>query len=233
MIEIVDRAAWGADPPRWDYHPISPFQETLILHHAAGALASDDDIVSLNDLRRIKGIQDYHHDRGWNDIAYSFLFDHDGFLFEGRGFDVANGATRGWGARSYALCVMGHYDIQTPDPLLAERVAAVVVWGYHHHRWPLSITGGHRDFGSTSCPGSLLYPLIDEINRRAIEIEMADFKDVPTSHTHYRSIQWLAAQGITTGANPPKNDEFAPDRPLTRAEFATMLKRYHDKARRA
>ena len=56
MVEIVDRVSWGADPPRWDYHPIDPYQSTLILHHAAGSLASDDDIVSLNDLRRIRGI---------------------------------------------------------------------------------------------------------------------------------------------------------------------------------
>jgi hypothetical protein len=54
------------------------------------------------------------------------------------------------------------------------------------------------------------------------------FKDVPTTHTHYKAIEWLAEQGITKGANPPKNDLFDPDRQLTRAEFASLLKRYHD-----
>lgn len=230
MISIVDREAWDADPPKWDYTPIDPFQSRLILHHSAGALLSDDDIVSLNDLRRIKGIQEFHQDdRGWNDIAYNWLFDYDGFLFEGRGFEVANGATKGYGTSSYALCVMGHYDVQEPDEYLVERVAAVVVWGYAKGRWPLEISGGHRDYGATSCPGDNLYPLIGEINKRAKEIEMTRFKDVPEDHTHRRAIEWLADLGVTTGANPPKNDEFAPDRALTRAEFATMLKRYHDK----
>lgn len=230
MIAIVDRASWGARPPKAT-HPIPLYQSKLILHHTAGALLAEDDYVSLNDLRRIQGVQDFHMDvRGWNDIAYSFLFDPDGNLFEGRGEGVANGATKGYGASSYALCVMGHFDVQKPDEDLLEGIAATIVWGNAHNFWPLAITGGHRDYGTTSCPGKYLYPKIAEINRRAKEISMTRFKDVPKSHTHYNSIEWLAQMGITTGANPPKNDLFAPDRAVTRAEMATFLKRYYDKA---
>lgn len=233
MIDIVDRIAWDAAPPRWAYYPINQYQPRLILHHSAGAEGIDDDIVSLNDLRRIQGIQWYHQVRkGWNDIAYNWLFDYDGYLFEGRGPGVANGATKGFGTTSYAICVMGHFDIQKVDETLTERLAAVVVWGHLHGWWPLAITGGHRDFGSTSCPGGNLYPLISSINQRAKEIHMATFKDVPRDHTHYNAIEWLAQQGITHGTNPPKNDLFSPDRGVTRAEFATLLKRYHDKTER-
>ena len=35
----------------------------------------------------------------------------------------------------------------------------------------------------------------------------------------------LAAAGITSGCNPPENDRFCPDRPLTRGEMATLLVR--------
>lgn len=227
LIQVVDRVTWKASPPKRPYHKIKLFQPKLILHHTAGALLHPDDYVSLNDLRRIKGIQTFHQDtRGWNDIAYSYLADPDGFLFEGRGPGVANGATFGHGASSYAICVMGHYDKQKPTSRLLEQLAATVVWGHAHGYWPLGFTGGHRDYGSTSCPGSNLYPLIKNINKRAQEIEMARFTDVPPDHTHYNAIEWLADQGITAGTNPPENDKFSPDRAMTRAEFATMMKRY-------
>ncbi len=39
------------------------------------------------------------------------------------------------------------------------------------------------------------------------------------------SINVLAAEGITKGCNPPDNDEFCPDRTLSRAEMATFFAR--------
>ncbi len=38
-------------------------------------------------------------------------------------------------------------------------------------------------------------------------------------------IEWLAAAGITKGCNPPTNDRFCPDSPVTRGEMAAFLVR--------
>jgi peptidoglycan hydrolase-like protein with peptidoglycan-binding domain len=43
-------------------------------------------------------------------------------------------------------------------------------------------------------------------------------------------IQALAAAGITTGCNPPDNDEFCPDRAVTRGQLAALLTRALDLA---
>ena len=37
------------------------------------------------------------------------------------------------------------------------------------------------------------------------------FLDVPTNHQFHEAIDWLAAEGITYGCNPPANTEFCPD----------------------
>ncbi|MGF1665424.1 MAG: M15 family metallopeptidase [Acidimicrobiia bacterium] len=42
---------------------------------------------------------------------------------------------------------------------------------------------------------------------------------------HQADIQALAAAGITLGCNPPSNDRYCPDQPVTRAEMATFLTR--------
>ncbi len=42
------------------------------------------------------------------------------------------------------------------------------------------------------------------------------------------SIEWLAAQGITQGCNPPANTKFCPNDQVTRGQMATFLVRALD-----
>ena len=51
------------------------------------------------------------------------------------------------------------------------------------------------------------------------------FRDVPTTSIFYDDIEWLAAEGITTGCNPPLNDLFCPTDFVTRGQMAAFLDR--------
>ncbi|GBE24511.1 endo-1,4-beta-xylanase A precursor [bacterium BMS3Bbin02] len=51
------------------------------------------------------------------------------------------------------------------------------------------------------------------------------FGDVPVTDTFYDDIEWLAAQGITRGCNPPDNSLFCPNDSVTRAQMAAFLRR--------
>ncbi len=54
---------------------------------------------------------------------------------------------------------------------------------------------------------------------------VATFDDVPLGHTFFANIEWLADAGITRGCNPPANDMFCPDQPVTRGQMAAFLRR--------
>ena len=54
------------------------------------------------------------------------------------------------------------------------------------------------------------------------------FVDVPEGHLFQGDIEWLAAAGITRGCNPPDNDHFCPNQPVTRAQMAAFLVRALD-----
>ena len=56
------------------------------------------------------------------------------------------------------------------------------------------------------------------------------FLDVPPGHLFERDITWLADEAITLGCNPPVNDLYCPDRPVTREQMATFLVRALDLA---
>ncbi len=53
----------------------------------------------------------------------------------------------------------------------------------------------------------------------------AMFSDVPSTHTFFSDIEWLAAEGITMGCNPPSNSRFCPDGIVARGQMAAFLNR--------
>jgi len=150
-VQLVTRAEWGARPPRYVNRIATPTPE-LWLHHTAGA--GDDGPADVRD------IQDYHMDvKGWSDIAYSYLVDDDGTVYQGRGAGVAGGHTEGHNTISHAICAMGNYETQTVGPVLLDAIRRLGAAGRDRRWWPGRFTGGHRDASgaSTACPGRLLY----------------------------------------------------------------------------
>ncbi len=54
------------------------------------------------------------------------------------------------------------------------------------------------------------------------------FVDVAPGSLFFTEIEWLAAEGITRGCNPPTNDRFCPNNPVTRGQMAAFLTRALD-----
>lgn len=158
-IDIVSRDAWGARPARRRPTITTPTPE-LWLHHTAGDHSGP---------RGMRAIQDFHmDDRGWTDIAYSFVVDPASLaIYEGRGPGIAGGHTRGHNTISHAICVMGDFNNLRPTPELIKRIAELVAHGHDQGWWPDQLSGGHRDVASTACPGSWLYDAIPAINALA------------------------------------------------------------------
>lgn len=50
--------------------------------------------------------------------------------------------------------------------------------------------------------------------------------DVPDDNTFHDDIAWLAANDVTRGCNPPDNDAFCPDDPVTREQMSAFLHRF-------
>lgn len=150
MLKIIPRAEWGArTPARAPYHINLPTPE-LWIHHTADE--SDGPAG-------VRATQNYHMDvRGWSDVAYSFLVDDDGAIYEGRGFGIAGGHTAGHNTISHALCGMGNFDVRQPTIAMLNSMRELVHYGIDNRYWT-RVSGGHRDASgaSTACPGKYLY----------------------------------------------------------------------------
>ena len=81
---ILPRDVWGADLP-----PTGPMKREapgdvrfLLVHHSA----SPNDYSAEQSIRYLRSFYHYHTSaaKGWPDIAYNFLVDRHGQIFEGR-----------------------------------------------------------------------------------------------------------------------------------------------------
>ena len=92
---------------------------------------------------------------GWNAIAYNWLVDEQGVIYEGRGAGIVSAATRPWNTRTESICYTGNGDEPIPEQAL-ESIRWVV--GEIQKRYGFKLwVKGHRDLASTACPGSFLY----------------------------------------------------------------------------
>jgi hypothetical protein len=157
-MRIVTRAEWGAKPPK-SVKKIATPTPRLWLHHSGS---------EQHGKAGVRAIQAYHMaSKGWSDIAYSFLVDEDGTIYEGRGVGIAGAHTEGDNSNSHGICALGNYDNRKPPQALIRFLRELIAYGQDQGWW-LGLAGGHRDAprSSTACPGLHLYPTIPALRLR-------------------------------------------------------------------
>ncbi|CAA9364503.1 MAG: hypothetical protein AVDCRST_MAG72-2577 [uncultured Nocardioidaceae bacterium] len=191
--KIYSRAQWGADERLRD--PGSLRYGTIragFVHHTVNANGySSGQVPSL-----IRGIYAYHtQSRGWSDIGYNFIVDRFGRIWEGRYGGVARpvvGAhTLGYNEYSFAMSALGNFDVAQPPAAMLRAYGRLFGWKLSLHGVSATDTNqslggrsfrainGHRDAGSTACPGRYLYAQLPKIRTLAREHQTADSSSEP------------------------------------------------------
>lgn len=181
-ITINPRSSWAEGlPPKGSLD--GEDVKFLIVHHSAshnGHQASDVPGI-------LRGWYHYHTgpEKNWPDIAYNFIIDSAGGVWEGRmgsvDGSIAGSATGGNQGFTQLVCVIGDTNLAPPTAAAKRSLVAVLAWlakrydvstapgaevtftSRGSNRWPAgaSVTtatlAGHRDMSKTSCPGDNLY----------------------------------------------------------------------------
>ena len=173
------RSVWRADEQNTSNSRAMTSVAGIAIHHTAGTNNYTQSQVPAI----LRGIHSFHTiDRGWSDIGYNYLIDKWGGVWEGRrGSDkgTPQGAhTSGYNNQLVGVSVLGNYEKVEPSKEMLERVARVVAW--KSKQFDVNPTGrvtvagkrqdavvGHRDVGSTSCPGKFMYAKLPDIRQRA------------------------------------------------------------------
>ncbi|WP_181312319.1 FG-GAP-like repeat-containing protein [Nocardioides campestrisoli] len=181
MPTIFSRAQWGADEKirhksSLRYGSIS----AGFVHHTVNANDYTADQVP----GIIRSIYAYHvKSRGWSDIGYNFLVDRFGRIWEGRfgGVDkaVVGAHTLGYNDYAFAMSAIGNFETVQPSAEMIAAYGQLFAWKLGLHgvnpasksqqvgKKVFPAINGHRDAGSTACPGRYLYAQLPAIRAAA------------------------------------------------------------------
>jgi hypothetical protein len=185
---IVPRADWGPELRPTGPVPDEPDVRFVLVHHTV----HPNDYGPGDAVGLLTAMYRFHTgpERGWPDIAYNFLVDRFGTVFEGRAGSLAGpkaGDATG-GSQGFAqLCAfIGDHQVEAPSAEAAASMAALLAFlGDRHgldlapgatatfvsrgsNRRPAGVEvttptiSGHRDMSATACPGDAAYRLVTD-----------------------------------------------------------------------
>jgi len=141
------------------YYPdnLTEVLNTIVIHHSATVYSTPNEI------------QDLHMDgRGFADVAYHYLIDSDGIIYEGREINIRGAHVQGFNTGSVGIVLLGNFNEQQPSQ--AQLSSLRVLVDYLRYTYEIRYLAGHKDYPNqspdgTECPGDNLYPLLPEIAR--------------------------------------------------------------------
>lgn len=177
---IYSRAQWGAkESMRRVKTPTYGEIHGGFVHHTVNA----NNYTKSQVPKIIRGIYAFHtQSRKWNDIGYNFLVDRWGRIWEGRyggvGRPVVGAHTSGYNSNSFAMSAIGNYQTKKPGPNMLKSFGKLFAWKLSQHgiavrsaqkigNKTFQAISGHRNAGSTACPGRYLYAKLGRIRTLA------------------------------------------------------------------
>lgn len=182
--EIRPRKSWGADESLKKGSPdIASKVSAAVIHHTDGQNDySQEDVPAI-----LRGIYAFHvNGRGWADVGYNVLADKYGRLWEGRagGVDkaVVGAHAAGYNTGTFGISVLGSFDEKAPPQETLDAVSSAIAWKLGKDGvsadGKATVAGeridaivGHRDLGTTSCPGDAFYAAFGDVRTTAKEIQ--------------------------------------------------------------
>jgi len=222
---VQRRSAWGAAP----YRGTVRYNDRVtrgVVHHTVNTNGYSADQVP----GMLRSIQAYHQGsaRNWPDIAYNFIVDRFGTIWEARAqsYDRLTrvSATSGTTEDTVTVAFLGDGSAQAAPSASIRAMGRLLGWKLRKHglRPTRANIVGHTQIGQTDCPGAALLAQVPTIERIAIEGNPppGPFSDVPWTSPISRAVDWAADEGIIPGF---EDLTFGPTRQASRADAATWL----------
>lgn len=151
-MKIIPRSGWGARAPKSRTTTTWSKRTKVAIHWSAGPASQTP-----------REIQDFHmaappRGRGWADVGYNFLVSRDGRIYEGRGWTVVGAHAAGHNTEAIGICLIGRTGSDL-TPAAKRAIRWLFDEACRRAGRRLAVCG-HRDLGSTQCPGDTVYAWI-------------------------------------------------------------------------
>ncbi|GLV46121.1 Peptidoglycan recognition protein SC2 [Carabus blaptoides fortunei] len=112
---ITGRSSWRARSPK-RIVPMTGAAQYVVIHHTEGAQCHSENACA----RELRNIQSYHMswEKNFTDIGYNFLIDHNGNVYEGRGWGISGEHAPRYNRRSVGISIIGNYQSNSNEYLV-------------------------------------------------------------------------------------------------------------------
>lgn len=157
----ISRTEWGAVAPTQNAGP-QEYDAGLIIHWEGPKMWGDLWAFAHDSCyEKVRGIQRYHINAGYSDIAYNDVICPHGYIFNGRsGVNMANAASGDWWVNHHteAACMLwgdGDDHVLENNPDVIDAINALRNYGMAFAGMSAEVRP-HRAIISTACPGDSL-----------------------------------------------------------------------------
>jgi len=177
MPTIISRTEWGAHPLNLEApeefgafdaqtnpegvlsysDDLKRVLNTIVVHHSAFAGSGPAEVQYLHMDRR-----------GFADVAYHFMIDSYGNIYEGREVNVRGAHVQGFNTGSVGIVLLGNFN--ETEPAQAQIISLKELVDYLRYTYEIRYLAGHKNYpgqspDGTECPGDNLYPLLPGLAR--------------------------------------------------------------------
>jgi len=200
---IRRREAWGAAPFRGTPRRNSRITRGVVHHTVNSNTYRQDQVPSM-----LRSIQAFHQGtRGWPDIAYNFIVDRFGTIWEARERSYEDpirvSATSGTEINTVTVAYLGDGTRYTPPRATIRSMGRLLGWKLRKHGLLPNRSNivAHTEIGQTSCPGAALRAKLPGIENAAIagNPSPGPYWDVPWTNRNARAIDWAGDRRIIPG----------------------------------
>lgn len=226
-LEVIPREEWADDRPQLGSPGVEEVRFLLVHHSASSSSYGEGDIPAI-----LRGFYDLHTgpDKSWFDIAYNFLIDRFGRVWEGRDGSVegpviadATGGNQGF---AQLACLIGDFTTEMPTQEALASLTRVLSWMADRYRidtapgatvkfdsrgsnrWDAGVEvetptiAGHRDMSTTACPGDAFYPYVVDGLGAEVEALRQQLRSPETTTTSTTMQPATTAPPVDTAAPP-------------------------------
>ncbi|MBI3985658.1 MAG: N-acetylmuramoyl-L-alanine amidase [Lentisphaerae bacterium] len=160
---IIRRSEWSRAPGKQDLLKPAEGFTRLTVHHEGNGVNTHtrwDDVA-----RDLNGILDAHMKKHWGDIAYHFVIDYSGRIWEGRSLGYEGAHVLANNEENLGVMLMGNFEEQQPSARQLASLNRLIAAVRRKYLISLSSIYGHRDLGHSVCPGRNLYAYVTGLRR--------------------------------------------------------------------
>ena len=162
-VIVIPRRDWTTHRPNFSDIRLMNGISRLTVHHTGWNLNTDAWKPTAVDLENIRS---FHAgtkttDRQWADIAYHFVIDRAGRVWQARPLVYQGAHAKDHNEHNLGICLLGNFDVQSPAAAQLWSLSTFIPFLRNLYSIAPDQIFTHRELRETACPGKILQSYMD------------------------------------------------------------------------